>query len=221
MAVTLAVVNAPLGGCAAGMSRLKSGISSKPGMMSMPDLFGMAKAKAIATLQLAGHRGDVAWDDQLCGSVIDGQIVEKGDVCRQHPAPGAEMTVDAPVRILVQPEDPRHGRIGETGEWHLMPDVVGMPVTEAQAALRAAGFTDDRTHVDASEDRGCKPGVVCKTYPAALERAGQASDRYLTVGVHPAARAVPTREPEPEPQPEPEPDAPPPATPPKPPETYF
>ena len=49
--LSLALVVATLvPGCAAGMSRLKSGISGKPGMMSMPDLFRMSKAKAITTL---------------------------------------------------------------------------------------------------------------------------------------------------------------------------
>lgn len=207
------------------MSRLKSGLTGKPGIMSMPDLFRMSKAKAIATLQLAGHTGDVSWDDQLCGSVIDGQIVELGEVCRQHPAPGSELTYGSPVRILVQPEDPRHGHVGKFGEWHLMPDVVGMPLAQARAAMRAAGFKDEGTDIDEDDDPACKPGVVCRTYPGALERAGQSSGRSLSVGVDPTARATRTTKPEPEPEPEHEakperdPDAPPP--PPPPPESYF
>jgi beta-lactam-binding protein with PASTA domain len=131
-------------------------------------------------LKLAGHTGDVSWDDQLCGSVVEGQIIERGEVCRQAPAAGQELSVGAPVRLLVQPEDPRHGEVGQFGEWHLMHDVVGLPLDQAQAAMRAAGFTDENTHVDEREDPACRPRIVCKTYPGALERAGQGSDRYLT-----------------------------------------
>lgn len=222
--LSLALVVATLmPGCAAGMSRLKSGISGKPGMMSMPDLFRMSKAKAITTLKLAGHTGDVRWDDQLCGSVVDGKIIEKGEVCRQTPAAGQETSAQTLVTILVQPEDPRHGKVGQFGEWHLMPDVIGMPLDRAQVAMREAGFTDDKTHVDESDDSTCKPRIVCRSYPQALERTGQASDRYLTVGADPTARTTrPTRpepEPDPEAKPEPKPEEPPP--PPSKPESYF
>lgn len=220
---SIVVVIPVLTGCAAGMSRLKSGLNGKPGVIAMPDLFRMSKAKAVSTLKLAGHTGDVSWDDQLCGSVIEGQIVEKGEVCRQTPAAGQELTAGAPVRLLVQPEDPRHGKIGQTGEWHLMPDVIGLPIAEAQVAMRQAGFTDERTHIDEREDAACKPRIVCKTYPEALERAGQTSDRYLTVGVDPTARAARPAPPEPEVESETKalPDEATPPPPPKPPEGYF
>lgn len=178
-------------GCAAGLSRVKSGLNGTPGVISMPDLFKMSRAKALSTLALARHSGDVSWDDQLCGSVVDGQIVEQGEVCRQTPAAGQPLAAGAPVRLLLQPEDPRHGNVGRFGEWHLMPDVVGLPLDEAQRRMHAAGFTDARTHVDERDDAGCKPRVVCRTYPEALERAGQDSDRYLTVGLDPAERATP------------------------------
>lgn len=223
-AVLAAVVaTSSLTGCAAGMSRLKSSVNGQPGTISMPDLFRMSKAKAISTLKLAGHTGSVSWDDQLCGSVIDGQIIEKGEVCKQSPAAGKPLPAAASVRLLVQPEDPRHGKVGQHGEWHLMPAVVGLPLDEAKKAMHAAGFTDERTHIDESDASECKPNIVCRTYPAALERAGQQSDRYLTVGVDPAARAA--RQPTPErtsPTPPPSgetPPAPPPAE--KPPESYF
>ena len=69
--------------------------------------------------------------------------------------------------------------------------IIYMPLDEAQRRMHAAGFTDARTHVDERDDAECKPRVVCRTYPEALERAGQDSDRYLTVGLDPAERATP------------------------------
>jgi beta-lactam-binding protein with PASTA domain len=187
---SIVAIIALLTGCAAGMSRLKTGLDGKPGVISMPDVFRMSKAKAISTLKLAGHSGDVAWDDQLCGSVVDGQIVEKGEVCRQTPAAGQELPASGPVSLLVQSEEPRHGKVGQFGEWHLMPDVIGLSLDEAVVAMRAAGFTDERNHIDERDDPGCKPRVVCRTYPEAFERAGQDSDRYITVGVDAAAHAA-------------------------------
>lgn len=210
-------------GCAAGMSRLKSGIAGTPGSMSMPNLLRMSKAEALSTLKLAGHHGDVTWSDQLCGSVVDGQIVEKDDICQQTPAAGQQLDQGAPVHLLAQPEDPRHGHVGESNEWHLMPAVVGLPLAKAQVAMREAGFTDERTHVDTATEAGCKPGIVCRTYPVALERAGQHGDRYLTVGADPTRPPPPPRARPDEPTAHEDDDAsaPPPPPPPPKPDSYF
>ncbi len=177
--------------------------------MTMPDLFRMKKDDAVAALRRAGFRGDITWDDQLCGSVVDGHIIELGQVCRQHPAAGQPHSVRVPVKLLVQPEDPRHGRIGQNIEWHLMPVVVGLKVADALAAMRAAGFTDARTRVDYRVEPGCKPGVVCRSYPEGMMRAGQHSDRVLIAGADPAATPPPAARPA-----TPPPATPPPATPP-------
>ncbi len=217
--LALVVAGPAFTGCAAATARLKSTVSGQPGMIAMPNLFRMSKAKALATLKLAGHTGDVSYSDQLCGSVIEGQIVEKDEVCRQTPLAGAEVSDRSHVNLLLQPEDPRHGKVGQTGEWHLMPEVLGMTVADAKAAMRAAGFTDERTEISEATEAGCKPGRVCKSYPVALERFGQSSGRVLWVGVDPNAKPV---APKPEPRPEPgeaKPPEPPPA--PKPPDSYF
>jgi hypothetical protein len=44
---SIVAIIALLTGCAAGMSRLKTGLNGKPGVIAMPDLFRMSKAKAI------------------------------------------------------------------------------------------------------------------------------------------------------------------------------
>jgi hypothetical protein len=177
-----------------------NGSSGSSHSFVMPDLFRMTKDQAVAALKQAGFDGNIDWDDQLCGSVVEGQIIEKGQVCRQSPPAGREQSSRLPLTILVQPEDPRHGRVGQFGEWHLMPNVVGMPIEKAKVAMRTAGFTEERTHIDARAESGCKPNHVCRTYPEGLTRAGQTSDRYLIIG------ADPTAEPKPEPKPEAKPE---------------
>jgi hypothetical protein len=92
-----------------------------------------------------------------------------------------------------------------------------MPIEQAKLAMRKAGFTDEKTHIDERDEPGCRPRVVCNTYPAALERAGQTSDRYLTTGVD---HTAPPPRPEP-PDDETKPEEPPAAPPPKPPDSYF
>jgi beta-lactam-binding protein with PASTA domain len=187
------------------------GGSSSSRTIVIPDLFRMTKADAETALKRAGFEGTIDWDDQLCGSVVEGQIIETGQVCRQHPPAGREQPSRLPITILVQPEDPRHGRVGQFGEWHLMPNVVGMPLDKAKAAMRAAGFTEERTHIDARAEPGCQPNRVCRTYPEGLTRAGQSSDRYLIIGADPAAKPpAETNPPEqvtPETKPDSKPDA--------------
>jgi hypothetical protein len=127
----------------------------------------------------------------------------------------------------VQSDDPRHGKVGQFGEWHLMPDVIGLSLDEAVVAMRAAGFTDERTHIDGRDDPGCQPRIVCRTYPEAFERAGQDSDRYITVGVDAAAHSAHPLPPPPTPEddasapPDGSTQAPPPPPPPKTPDSYF
>lgn len=43
--LALAMVIPTINGCAAGMSRLKTGLNGKPGIIAMPDLFRMSKAR--------------------------------------------------------------------------------------------------------------------------------------------------------------------------------
>jgi predicted RNA binding protein YcfA (HicA-like mRNA interferase family) len=185
--MTSSLKTSGLGGSTSTSSGGGSGTSSSA-QFTMPDLFRMKKDDAIKALQRAGFQGNITWDDQLCGSVVEGQIVERGEVCRQSPVAGREQPARLPVRLLVQPEDPRHGKVGQFMEWHLMPDVVGMHVDKALAAMKAAGFKSERTRVDRREEPGCKPNLVCRTYPNGMERSGQGSDRVLIVGADPAAQ---------------------------------
>lgn len=152
------------------------------GNATVPTVFLLQRDAALAAIKQAGFTGEVTFDDTLCGSAVDGQIVERGAVCYQHPAAGQVMGTRLPMVLRVQTEDPRHGKVGQFGEWHLMPKLAGMTLEDAQRAMRVAGFTDDMTQVSTIEEPGCAPLRVCRTFPDALARAGQTSGRVIYVG---------------------------------------
>ncbi len=179
-------LQAQLGGKSTGPSSSSSSSSSSSGQVTIPEVRFMARADALAALKKAGVTGTIDEKQQLCGSVVDGRIVEKGQVCQQFPPAGRVQGGRLPVSIVVQPEDPRHGHIGELIEWHLMPDVTGMAPDRAMVALKAAGFTrmDRITEQRVNE---CAPNVVCRTYPEKLHRAGQNDGKIVYVGIDPNA----------------------------------
>src|SRR5262249_8205552 len=112
----------------------------------------------------------------LCGSVVDGGIVEWGHVCSQSPAPGTRQGGRLLVTVRTQTEDQQHGNVGQANEWHLMPDVAGMTQDEAMSKIREAGFTDAAAiQIGNTSERSCPIRRVCRTYPNALERGGQKS----------------------------------------------
>ena len=187
----LVLLAAAATGCQFSTSGFRGGASgpqAKPGNVIVPSVFRMKREAALAALQDAGVQGSIADDTSLCGSVVDGQIIELGEVCYQHPVAGIEQPSSLPMTIRVQTEDPRHGRVGEHMEWHLMPALVGMPVAKAQQAMRDAGFTDEHTRITMIDEAGCKPLHVCRTTPEPLLREGQTSDRVLFVGADPTAK---------------------------------
>lgn len=159
------------------------------GTFTIPNLFGMKKEQTLVELKKAGHQGAVRMEDSLCGSVVEGRIIELGEVCRQRPSPGQIMGVRLPISITVQTEDPRHGNIGKGTEWRLMPDVRGMSVEQARQVLRDHGLTtEDRMSVQYVKEPGCAPGRVCRTYPELMKRSGLNDSRVLYVGGEPGAR---------------------------------
>lgn len=96
------------------------------GNVTIPNVFKIREDEAIAALRRAGVQGDIGRDGSLCGSLVEGRIIERGEVCYQHPAPGRVQGARLPVTIRVQSEDPRHGNVGKVSEWRLMPKLVGM-----------------------------------------------------------------------------------------------
>ncbi|MCE9573526.1 MAG: hypothetical protein K8W52_10245 [Deltaproteobacteria bacterium] len=188
-------LSSQLGGHSVSTSGAGPTSSEDPGVFTVPDLFAMSRADAVAALQRAGHRGTVEDDTHnSCGSAVDGTVIELGHVCRQQPAAGGRMTASLPMTLLVQSEDPRQGRLGETMEWHLMPDVVGMPADRALAALRQAGFTGpEADNFREVADSDCQPGIVCRQFPAPLTRALLRSGHSFTMGALPKPEAPPAQ----------------------------
>jgi beta-lactam-binding protein with PASTA domain len=159
----------------------------------MPDLIKQPKANALAELTRAGLSGNVEFDKSLCGSTVNGQIVELGEVCFQSPAAGTTQSSRVPITLRVQDEDPRHGKIGEHMEWHLVPKVIGMTLADAKKAMVEAGFRNEqRTQVIPVDDQGCEAGHVCRTMPSPMERSGLNSDRILYVRADQSVAAPPT-----------------------------
>ncbi|HSN29824.1 MAG TPA: PASTA domain-containing protein [Kofleriaceae bacterium] len=182
--------------------------AASDGTVTLPNVFKLKKADAIAALRKAGVEGDINQDDSLCGSAIDGQIIELGEVCYQAPAAGQRQGSRLVVSLRVQTEDPRQGDIGKITEWRLMPNMIGMTYDQAVAAMQRAGFTHvERIKTTDSDDATCKPRVVCKQYPDVLTRSGLNDDKLLYLGAEPAAAhaSAETTRPAPAPAPSPTP----------------
>jgi hypothetical protein len=162
------------------------------GNITIPNVFGMSKEQALAELQRVGFRGTPSDDSSLCGSVVDGRVIEIGQVCFQHPAPGRVQGARLPISLRVQTENPWHGNIGKPNEWRLMPNVINKNVEEARAELKRVGFSrDDRVLLQLVDDPSCKPLIVCRTYPEPMQPAGVSSDKIVFAGRDPNASSKP------------------------------
>lgn len=105
-------------GCVLAPSGVSSGgpVGGGPGTSSagtgdqitMPNLFGLPKEQAISALRRAGYQGDVTEDSSLCGSVVDGRVIDFGQVCYQFPPAGRVQGARLPISIRVQRENPWH-----------------------------------------------------------------------------------------------------------------
>jgi beta-lactam-binding protein with PASTA domain len=157
--------------------------------VTIPTVFKLKRDAAIAALRRAGVKADISEDSSLCGSTVDGKLIETGEVCYQFPPAGREQGARLPVTIRVQTEDPRRGNVGTHNEWRLMPNLIGKTYEQALAEMRHAGFTqDDRLRHGWADETTCRPLVVCRQYPEATERAGINSDKIIYVGQDPNAK---------------------------------
>ena len=185
-------VLAPSGLSSVGSIGVGSGTSSTgaAGQFTVPNLFGLSQEQAIAALRRAGYQGDASEDSSLCGSVVDGRVMELGQVCYQHPPAGRVQGARLPISIRVQRESPWHGNAGKATEWRLMPTLVGMSVEQARARLKQVGFSrEDLVRVTWLDEPGCRPLTVCRTHPSPLERAGVNSEQVVFAGRDPDAKA--------------------------------
>jgi hypothetical protein len=172
--------------------------------VTIPNVFKMPKDQALEALHKAGIQGSISFGSGLCGSIVEGQIIEMNEVCAQHPPAGRTQGARLPIEITVQTEDPRHGNIGQMNEWRLMPKLVGLTFERAIAEMKRAGFDDaDRVQHVWADETTCNPNVVCRQYPEFRERAGLHDGKVLYVGQDRSAKPVlassdplpPTRQP--------------------------
>lgn len=189
----------PFMGCVATTSQLGVSSSSSSGgevgQVTIPNVFKMKKEQAIAELRRAGVQGDIVEDGSLCGSIVDGRVVELGEVCYQHPPGGRVQGSRLVVSIRVQTEDPWHGNVGTHNEWRLMPRLVGLTVDQARAEMIRVGFRrDDRVQLVIADEAECKPNIVCRQYPDPLDRAGINDGKIVYVGRDPDERRHATEE---------------------------
>lgn len=169
------------------------------GKFTVPDVFGLPKAQAIAALRAAGYQGDVSDASGQCGSVVNGRVIELGHVCDQQPAAGSVMGARLPIVLRVQDENPWHGDVGQPTEWYLVPQLIGMPMENARAELVRTGFRNkERARLMWVDQPGCKPLTVCETYPQAMNRAGVNGDVVISVARDPSAPTPGVRDAEPE-----------------------
>jgi beta-lactam-binding protein with PASTA domain len=115
----------------------------------------------------------------MCGSVAEGIIVEKGEVCYQSPPPGNVTSPRIPVRVRIQDESPYGGALHGERKWFLMPDMIGWPVDKALARIKELGFTKE---VKIGYTKDCAANTVCKTHPEQLTRGDNTSDKLFYVG---------------------------------------
>ncbi len=208
------------GGCAASTSFSSirmgaTGSEQRPdnaaGTAVVPNVVLLPRAQAEAVLRNAGFTAPVELDASACGSTVDNKhVVELGHVCYQMPAAGRQGSTRIPVTLRVQHENPWRGAYSSGRTWFLMPDLAGVPVETARARLREAGFAKE-PQISYVVEAGCRPNVVCRTWPEPFVRADSASNKELIVGQppgrvsnQPSATPVPAPAPPPAPTPEPE-----------------
>ena len=163
----LAVGAVGVGVCAAGDRIGRAHAAGDDAIVTVPNLVFLSYEQAQAAAKSAGVTRPIAEDNNtLCGSVVDGRIVERGHVCSQSPAPGTRQGARLLVTVRTQTEDQQHGNVGQANEWHLMPDVAGMTQDEAMAKIREAGFTDAAAiQIGNTSERSCPIRRVCRTTP--------------------------------------------------------
>jgi beta-lactam-binding protein with PASTA domain len=151
-----------------------------PARPKVPDVFDMTQADAEAALVAAGFSGRITFDTQaVCGSVVNGKIIEIGKICHQSPAAGQTMSPKLSLSVRIQRQDPRRGDLGNGRFWFLMPDLTGMTADAGRAKLEELGF---KKAIKIASDPACKAGVICRQNPAPLTRADSTSEKLFVVG---------------------------------------
>lgn len=114
-------------------------------LVTVPDLSGMSSAEALRTL------ADAGLESEIQGSRVSADVPEDS-VLSQDPAPEASVARGSVVSLIVS----------AGSQTVRVPDLVGVPVDEARAALEDAGFRINERMGSTEESRS----VVLEMYPA-------------------------------------------------------
>jgi len=142
--------------------------------IKIPEVVGLTEAAARGTLQDAGLTVVVR-------TSTGPAIVGVGRVAAISPDAGSQVTAGSTVTITVIVPN-------STRSLAKMPNVVGQPTDQAQAAVRAAGFTDVALSYVAG---AATAGTVTATDPSAGRSAAKNATVTLTVSTGPGHATVP------------------------------
>ncbi|WP_427134984.1 Stk1 family PASTA domain-containing Ser/Thr kinase [Pseudarthrobacter sp. S9] len=158
-------------------SEVTLNISEGPSVVAIPaDLPGRTEAAARDVLRQKGLTGAPTT------SMANSPTVPAGIVITTKPAPGQNVAVGSVVEIIVS-----------TGKV-TVPQLIGLPVAEAETALEALGLTLSATEVENSQ---VEPGKVTAQSDAADSLVVQGKTIAVTVAKAPAPPATPAPTPTP------------------------
>ncbi|MDR0285469.1 MAG: Stk1 family PASTA domain-containing Ser/Thr kinase, partial [Propionibacteriaceae bacterium] len=119
-------------------------------LVKVPSVLGMKEDNAVARLDYDGLKAKVEYTQGADDTTV-------GTVTSQNPGPGDSVDPGSTVTLLVN-QGPNKLTV---------PNVVGLSQTEAEAKLRAAGFTNITSTEATEEPTSAKAGEVTKTQPVA------------------------------------------------------
>jgi eukaryotic-like serine/threonine-protein kinase len=127
--------------------------SRGPGRVAVPNIVGLDQSQAVARLEAAGLKADVARVPAAdpAGTVVaqnptSGMQVARGSAVRVNVSRGTSATTTATTTTTTGP--------GTTSSVATVPDVVGRPEGQAVRTVEAAGYRADTYPVTSSEARG-------------------------------------------------------------------
>ncbi|MEU4653469.1 Stk1 family PASTA domain-containing Ser/Thr kinase [Streptomyces sp. NPDC023723] len=149
--------------------QLFSGDSGDDGKISAPNFVGQTKAEAKQQAVNADLK--VAFTEDSC------EDEEKGKICSQDPDSGAEVDKDATINLVVSTGAPKVE----------VPDVTGKSYSDAEAALKEAGFEVEQKTEESSEE----PDTVLSQSPDGGTSKTKGSTVTLTVAKETSQVTVP------------------------------
>lgn len=148
----------------------------------VPDLKGMSEDDAKEALKKAGFVNATVQrraDNYVCEHENEKDMLPLDTICEQDVGAGVKRLVKN-LRVQVTIERDTYEKGGAPGyEWHRMPDLEGLPLTEAKQLLADKGFGENEFEL---KPGSCDDGIVCDTIPDGGQRKRVDSQGTLKVG---------------------------------------